>query len=276
MASALSITARQSFLKASVATYTSRESVAVTGCLSLSRFPICFSSFSGVKSNGVLHCDNVKPSSLRSNVRRGLQFLLFHAESPFSFPGSSIYLTSSTVRCMSNVGDEYKSNFPARLLQKQQLLDQKTDENQVVDDGPTPQITEEQVTVSFARSGGPGGQNVNKVNTKVDMRFNVMAATWLPERIRLKILEKEKNRINSEGELVVSSTRTRTQRGNLEDALQKIQTIIDAAAYVPPPPSEEKKKRINKLAKAENERRLKGKKELSSKKGDRRNKGSWD
>ncbi|KAH9321920.1 hypothetical protein KI387_016559, partial [Taxus chinensis] len=108
-----------------------------------------------------------------------------------------------------------------------------------------PHLTEH-VTVSFARSGGPGGQNVNKVNTKVDMRFNVAAAHWLSSRVRERILQMEKNRINNDGELVISSTKTRTQKGNVEDALEKLQAIIDAASYVPPPPSEEKKQRIRK------------------------------
>lgn len=86
----------------------------------------------------------------------------------------------------------------------------------------------------------------------------------------------EKNRVNSDEELVISSTKTRTQKGNIEDALEKLQAIIDSAYYVPPPPSEEKKKRIRKLAAIDEQKRLQNKKAKSQKKDMRRNKGSWE
>ncbi|BAT75913.1 hypothetical protein LR48_Vigan01g219900 [Vigna angularis] len=179
------------------------------------------------------------------------------------------------IRCASS--DSHGANrVSARLSQVNQLLQQAEHRALSADQTPPPKITIDHVTVSFARSGGPGGQNVNKVNTKVDMRFNVKNAHWLSDRVRDKILQTEKNRINKDGELVISSTKTRTQKGNIEDALAKLQEIIDAASYVPPPPSEEQKKKIAKMAAIGEQKRLKSKKVLSDKKAFRRSKNSWD
>ncbi|KAL9326660.1 hypothetical protein ACSQ67_007305 [Phaseolus vulgaris] len=167
------------------------------------------------------------------------------------------------IRCASSDSDG-ANRVSSRLSQVNQLLQQAEHRALSADQTPPPKITLDHVTVSFARSGGPGGQNVNKgcvpLNTKVDMRFNVKNAHWLSDRIRDKILQTEKNRINKEGELVISSTKTRTQKGNIEDALAKLQEIIDAASYVPPPPSEEQKKKIAKMAAIGEQKRLKSKK----------------
>ncbi|ONK55808.1 uncharacterized protein A4U43_C10F1190 [Asparagus officinalis] len=158
----------------------------------------------------------------------------------------------------------------------QQVLEDAEERAQSAGSEPAPKIALDHVTVSFARSGGPGGQNVNKVNTKVDMRFNVKQAYWLSDRVRERILQMEKNRINKDGEIVISSTKTRTQKGNIDDALEKLQAIIDAASYVPPPPSEEQKKRIAKLAVASEQKRIQNKKAISQKKAIRRTRDSWD
>ncbi|GAB2218946.1 hypothetical protein Drorol1_Dr00006569 [Drosera rotundifolia] len=176
----------------------------------------------------------------------------------------------------SEQGGEFVKRAPARLSQVHKLLNEAEERARGADAGPPPKITLAHVNVSFARSGGPGGQNVNKVNTKVDMRFNVEKANWLSERLREKIMQLEKNRINKDGEIVVSSTKTRTQQGNIEDALSKLQAIIDVAAYVPPPPSEEQKKKIAKLAAISELRRMESKKVQSNKKAFRRSRDSWD
>ncbi|PNT45042.1 hypothetical protein POPTR_003G115300v4 [Populus trichocarpa] len=181
-------------------------------------------------------------------------------------------ISFSRIKCAGS--DDKKVS--SRLSQVQQLLQEAEERASAAGNEPPPKITLDHVTVSFARSGGPGGQNVNKVNTKVDMRFNVKNAYWLSERIRERIMQMEKNRINKDGEIVISSTKTRTQKGNIDDALAKLQAIIDVASYVPPPPSEEQKKKIAKLAAIGEQKRLKSKKALSDKKAFRRSRDSWD
>ncbi|KAI7989632.1 hypothetical protein LOK49_LG13G01359 [Camellia lanceoleosa] len=183
---------------------------------------------------------------------------------------------SCPVRCAALDSGDGGKKAPARLSQIQQLMLDAEERAASAGNEPIPKIKLDHVTVNFARSGGPGGQNVNKVNTKVDMRFNVKNAYWLSERVRERIIQMEKNRINKYGELVISSTKTRTQKGNIEDALEKLQAIIDGASYVPPPPSEEQVKKIAKLAAIGEQKRLQSKKVLSQKKSFRRGRDSWD
>ncbi|XP_058104634.1 uncharacterized protein LOC131248383 [Magnolia sinica] len=202
---------------------------------------------------------------------------MFSTPAPLDvFRSLSCSIRSSRIQCMASDSGDSGKKVSARLSQMQELLQKAEERSLSAGSGPTPKITLDHVTVSFARSGGPGGQNVNKVNTKVDMRFNVKDAYWLSDWVRERIMQMEKNRINKDGEIVISSTKTRTQKGNIEDALEKLQAIIDAASYVPPPPSEEQKKKIAKLAAIGEQKRLQNKKALSQKKAIRRSKDSWD
>ncbi|TYG77452.1 hypothetical protein ES288_D03G195800v1 [Gossypium darwinii] len=102
-------------------------------------------------------------------------------------------ISCSPIRCAAPDADADRK-VSARLSQMQQLLQEAEERASSAGNGPTPQITLDHVTVSFARSGGPGGQNVNKVNTKVDMRFNVKQAYWLSDRIRERIMQMGKHR----------------------------------------------------------------------------------
>jgi protein subunit release factor B len=100
----------------------------------------------------------------------------------------------------------------------------------------TPQriiVPRAKLQVAHSRSGGPGGQNVNKVNSKVELRFIVREADWLPEDVRARLEEEQRARINKEGELVVTASESRSQSSNLQLAIAKIQQMVDEAS-VPP------------------------------------------
>ncbi|XP_018617204.1 large ribosomal subunit protein mL62 [Scleropages formosus] len=95
------------------------------------------------------------------------------------------------------------------------------------------------LSVTYSRSSGAGGQHVNKVNTKVEVRFHVQTADWIPEEVRNKILSQNENRINKAGELMVTSEASRSQQRNLSDCLQKISDIIAEASRRPREPTAE-------------------------------------
>ncbi|MDR2971483.1 MAG: aminoacyl-tRNA hydrolase [Bacteroidales bacterium] len=117
---------------------------------------------------------------------------------------------------------------------------------------------------SFSRSGGPGGQNVNKLNTKVTLRLridNLIGALSEAELERVKTLLA--NRISNDGEIVITSDEERSQRVNLDRAYFRLETLITAAARLP------KYRRPTKPSKAAKEARLKAKRRQAEKKASR-------
>ncbi|XP_048027371.1 peptidyl-tRNA hydrolase ICT1, mitochondrial [Megalobrama amblycephala] len=100
-------------------------------------------------------------------------------------------------------------------------------------------IPVDKLKITYSRSSGPGGQHVNKVSTKAEVRFHVQTAEWIPEEVRREILLKNKTRVNKAGELIVTSEMSRSQQRNLEDCLQKISEMIAAASQRRPEPEPE-------------------------------------
>ncbi|EDW52458.1 peptidyl-tRNA hydrolase ICT1, mitochondrial [Drosophila sechellia] len=101
-------------------------------------------------------------------------------------------------------------------------------------------IPMDRLEITYSRSSGPGGQHVNTVNTKVDVRFKVEQADWIPEQTRQKLLKVLANRITKDGYFYIKSDLTRSQQMNLADALEKLRTIIRSQeAVAAAPPSEE-------------------------------------
>ncbi|XP_050346566.1 peptidyl-tRNA hydrolase ICT1, mitochondrial [Nymphalis io] len=102
----------------------------------------------------------------------------------------------------------------------------------------------DKLDIKYSASSGPGGQNVNKVHTKVDLRFKVDEADWIPKEIREKMLELHGKKLSKEGFLILRSDVTRSQQLNLADCLQKLRNIIREAAVTKKQASPETAERI--------------------------------
>lgn len=126
------------------------------------------------------------------------------------------------------------------------------------------QIPMSEFQFSFARSGGPGGQNVNKVNTKAMLRWNVRSSTSLPVAVRGRFIAANANRITKDGDFVIDSQRYRDQGRNVSDCLEKLRELLAIAAVRP------KQRRKTKPTRGSIKRRLKAKQQKSEKKSRRR------
>jgi len=124
--------------------------------------------------------------------------------------------------------------------------------------------------VNFARSSGPGGQNVNKVNTKAELRFPLSSASWLHPWVRNQFRIKFPRYITSDGDVVVSSDEHRTQKQNLEQCRKKLLEAIEQCARVPSATSEEQQRKVQKLAEIADAKRRQEKEKLKTKKAERK------
>ena len=96
-------------------------------------------------------------------------------------------------------------------------------------------IPDEELEERFVRASGPGGQNVNKVATAVELRFDIAHSPSLPETLRARLLARRDRRITGDGVLVLSAQRFRTQERNREDARERLLLLLQSELVVAPP-----------------------------------------
>jgi ribosome-associated protein len=117
---------------------------------------------------------------------------------------------------------------------------------------------------SYARSGGPGGQNVNKVSSKAILRWAVAATPSLPAHVRDRLIALNRRRVTTAGDLILTSQRYRDQDRNRQDCLEKLAELVRAAATLP------KARRATRPTRGSKKRRLAAKRHRSALKAGRR------
>jgi len=123
---------------------------------------------------------------------------------------------------------------------------------------------EKEIKFNTSRSGGPGGQHANKVETSVELRFDIYNSYLLNRQEKRRLFKKLGNKITKEGELIITAENSRSQAQNKEQALAKFYKMIEEALKVP------KKRKPTKPSKAAKEKRLKEKKKHGEKKSYRK------
>ena len=129
-------------------------------------------------------------------------------------------------------------------------------------------IPASEISLTFVRSAGPGGQNVNKVNSKAVLRWNAQQTGRLPEHVKARFLERYAQRITQSGDVVLASDRHREQLRNVADSYEKLRQLILSVLVAP------RTRRTSRPTRGSVERRLQSKLRSSQKKQQRRQK--WD
>lgn len=116
-------------------------------------------------------------------------------------------------------------------------------------------IDESEIEEKFIRASGPGGQNVNKVSTAIQLRFDVDHSPSLPDAVRARLRALAGNRLTADGVLTIEASRFRTQEQNREDARQRLAALIQKATEVPKPRRKTKPTLASKMKRVEGKRR---------------------
>lgn len=125
-------------------------------------------------------------------------------------------------------------------------------------------IPHHELEITASRSGGPGGQHVNKSDTRITIRWNVKTTTALTEEQKARVIKNLEHKLTADGDLIVHNSESRSQQQNKEKALEHLANIVRRALYVP------KKRIATKVSKTTKEKRFQQKKHRSDIKKSRR------
>ena len=127
---------------------------------------------------------------------------------------------------------------------------------------PAIAIREDELQFQFKLASGPGGQNVNKVATAAELRFDVAGSPSLPEAVRARLLALAGSRVTQDGELLITARRFRSQERNRQDAVDRLVALIQRAAEPPKPRIKTKPSRAAKQRRMDEKRRVGAKKQI--------------
>ncbi|KAN0018687.1 hypothetical protein ACTFIU_008617 [Dictyostelium citrinum] len=155
---------------------------------------------------------------------------------------SSKILLPSSLSVFNNTQRNYSNTYKDKK--------ERYDDND--DEPPPPKIIvpKEKLSLQFSRSSGAGGQNVNKVNTKVEVRFDLNKADWIPPYVKVNMRRFYKKNVNDNDEFIVTSSKHRYQHLNISDAMEKLDEILEDCQFV------EKERIATEIPYYANERRL--------------------
>jgi ribosome-associated protein len=125
-------------------------------------------------------------------------------------------------------------------------------------------IADAELEWTFVRSGGPGGQNVNKVASKAVLRWHLATSSSVPDDVKMRLATLQRRRITNEGDLLVTSQRYRDQGKNIDDCLEKLREMVLQATVVP------KARKVSRPTRGAREARLREKRHRSAAKTRRR------